>query len=94
MPPVLPAQTWIPYLGGAARSLYTIRAVAVTEIRSVRRHCPALGPPHVIVVLTSGLSYPPLYFHSGGVGEFVSTLGDYAQLVRSPPLPPCCSRGG
>ena len=70
-------------MGGADRSLYTIRAVAVTEIRSVRRHCPALGHHHIIVVLTSGLSYPPLYFHNGGVGEFVSTLRDYAQLVRS-----------
>jgi len=36
------------------RSLYTITAVPFTEVRSIRRHTPALGWQYVIVVLSSG----------------------------------------
>lgn len=36
------------------RNLYTIRAVPFTDIRSIRRHTPALGWQYIIVVLSSG----------------------------------------
>jgi len=36
------------------RNLYTIKAVSFTEIRSIRRHTPALGWQYIIVVLSSG----------------------------------------
>lgn len=84
--------TWIPYaLDGAGRrksaekdrNLYTIRAVSLAEMRSIRRHTPAFGLQYIIVVLTSGLAFPPLYFHIGGVKEFLSTLRGHASLVRS-----------
>ncbi|KAK9130669.1 hypothetical protein Sjap_011156 [Stephania japonica] len=91
--------TWIPYKeigsGGGAfghsdarlsdkdRNLYSIRAVPVTDIRSIRRHTPTLGWQYVIVVLSSGLAFPPLYFYNGGVREFLATLKQHAVLVRS-----------
>ncbi|KAL9326192.1 hypothetical protein ACSQ67_006837 [Phaseolus vulgaris] len=84
-------QTWIPYKGHSTearlsdneRNLYTIRAVPFTEIRSIRRHTPALGWQYIIVVLSSGLAYPPLYFYSGGVKEFLATIKQHVLLVRS-----------
>ncbi|KAL5183532.1 TBC1 domain family member 15 [Glycine soja] len=83
--------TWIPYkahssearLSDKDRNLYTIRAVPFTDIRSIRRHNPALGWQYVIVVLSSGPSYPPLYFYSGGVKEFLATIKQHVLLVRS-----------
>ncbi|XP_058760041.1 uncharacterized protein LOC131633335 [Vicia villosa] len=83
--------TWIPYKGHNAdtglsdkdRNLYTIRAVPFTEIRSIQRHTPALGWQYIIVVLSSGLAHPPLYFYSGGVKEFLATIKQHVLLARS-----------
>ncbi|CAK9872932.1 unnamed protein product [Sphagnum jensenii] len=87
--------TWIPYnlQGGFVkdgafllpndRNLYTIRAVSLAEMRSIRRHTPTLGWQYIIIVLTSGLAFPPLYFNNGGVREFLATLKAHAILVRS-----------
>ncbi|XP_024533139.1 TBC1 domain family member 15 isoform X2 [Selaginella moellendorffii] len=65
------------------RSLYTIRAVALEEMKSIRRHTPPFGWQYIIVVLNSGLAFPPLYFHNGGVREFLGTLREYSQLGRA-----------
>lgn len=91
--------TWIPYKqnntvrDGMARilsktsekdrNLYTIRAVPLSEVKSIRRHTPPLGWQFVIVVLTSGLAFPPLYFYNGGVRDFLATLKEHVFLVRS-----------
>ncbi|XP_043700707.1 TBC1 domain family member 15 isoform X2 [Telopea speciosissima] len=89
--------TWIPYkpspssnegagqsiISDRDRNLYTIRAVPLTDIRSVRRHTPTLGWQYVIIVLSTGLAFPPLYFYSGGVREFLATLKQHFFLVRS-----------
>ncbi|XP_042497795.1 TBC1 domain family member 15 isoform X2 [Macadamia integrifolia] len=89
--------TWIPYkpspnsneaagqsiISDRDRNLYTIRAVPLTDIRSVRRHTPTLGWQYVIIVLSSGLAFPPLYFYNGGVREFLATLKQHVVLVRS-----------
>lgn len=65
------------------RNLYTIRAVPLTDVRSIRRHTPALGWQYIIVVLSSGLAFPPLYFYNGGVREFLATIKQHVSLVRS-----------
>ncbi|KAG9450629.1 hypothetical protein H6P81_010594 [Aristolochia fimbriata] len=65
------------------RNLYTIRAVSFTEIRSIRRHTPPLGWQYIIVVLQTGLAFPPLYFYNGGVREFLATIKQHVPLVRS-----------
>ncbi|XP_047325654.1 TBC1 domain family member 15-like [Impatiens glandulifera] len=83
--------TWIPYKGLTPNprlsemdmNLYTIRAVPFTDIRSIRRHTPTLGWQYVIVVLSSGLAHPPLYFYNGGVKEFLATIKQHVFLVRS-----------
>ncbi|KAH9761694.1 Rab-GAP TBC domain-containing protein [Citrus sinensis] len=83
--------TWIPYKGQNSntrlsekdRNLYTIRAVPFTEVRSIRRHTPAFGWQYIIVVLSSGLAFPPLYFYTGGVREFLATIKQHVLLVRS-----------
>ncbi|CAM8969332.1 unnamed protein product [Rhodiola kirilowii] len=83
--------TWIPYKGQNSnarlsekdRSLYMIRAVPFTDIRSIRRHTPPLGWQYIIVVLSSGLAFPPLYFYNGGVREFLATTKQHVFIVRS-----------
>ncbi|GJP50623.1 hypothetical protein CLOM_g9766 [Closterium sp. NIES-68] len=84
---------WIPYEPsspagtptGIARGslLYSIRSVAVSEMRSIRRHTPPFGWHYIIIVLTSGVAFPPLYFYDGGVKEFLHVLKQHAMLVRS-----------
>ncbi|KAK6945138.1 Rab-GTPase-TBC domain [Dillenia turbinata] len=83
--------TWIPYKGQSSndklserdRNLYTIRAIPFTDVRSIRRHTPTLGWQYIIVVLSSGLAFPPLYFYNGGVREFLATIKQHIFLVRS-----------
>ncbi|KAA3468350.1 TBC1 domain family member 15-like isoform X2 [Gossypium australe] len=80
--------TWIPYkrqstnakLSEKDRNLYTIRAVPFADVRSIRRHTPALGWQYIIVVLSSGLAFPPLYFYNGGVREFLTTIKQHRTL--------------
>ncbi|KAG8372698.1 hypothetical protein BUALT_Bualt12G0093800 [Buddleja alternifolia] len=83
--------TWIPYKGQSSntklsekdKNLYTIRAVPFSNIRSIRRHTPTLGWQYIIVVMSSGLAFPPLYFYNGGVREFLATIKQHVFLVRS-----------
>ncbi|KAJ6673241.1 RABGAP/TBC DOMAIN-CONTAINING PROTEIN [Salix viminalis] len=82
---------WIPYKGKIAnarlserdRSLYTIRAVPLTDVRSIRRYTRTFGWQYIIVVLSSGLAYPSLYFYNGGVKEFLATIKQHVFIVRS-----------
>ncbi|KAJ8434960.1 hypothetical protein Cgig2_027803 [Carnegiea gigantea] len=82
---------WIPYKGQNTntrlserdRNLYTIRPLPITDVRSIRRHTPPLGWQYLIVVLSSGLAFPPLYFYNGGVKEFLATIKQHVLLVRS-----------
>ncbi|KAL6558473.1 hypothetical protein OROMI_018823 [Orobanche minor] len=81
--------TWIPYKGQSSnarlsekdKNLYTIRAVPFSDIRSIRRHMPTLGWQYIIVVMSSGLAFPPLYFYNGGVREFLATIKQHVFLV-------------
>ncbi|CAL1414743.1 unnamed protein product [Linum trigynum] len=83
--------TWSPYKGQSSnarlsekdRNLYTIRAVPFSDVRSIRRHTPTLGWQYIIIVMSSGLAFPPLYFYNGGVKEFFATLKQHVLIVRS-----------
>ncbi|KAL8223149.1 hypothetical protein R6Q57_020548 [Mikania cordata] len=83
--------TWIPYKGQSSNvrlsardtNLYTIKGVPFSHIHSIRRHTPTIGWQYVIVVLSSGLAYPPLYFYSGGIREFLATIKQHVLIVRS-----------
>ncbi|KAI7729676.1 hypothetical protein M8C21_002441 [Ambrosia artemisiifolia] len=82
--------TWIPYKGQSSnarlsagdKNLYTIKALPFSEIQSIRRHTPTIGWQYVIIV-SSGLAFPPLYFYSGGVREFLATIKQHVLIVRS-----------
>ncbi|CAA7406959.1 unnamed protein product [Spirodela intermedia] len=65
------------------RKLYTIKDVPLADVHSIRRHTPTLGWQYIIVVLSSGLAFPPLYFYNGGVREFLATLKQHVFIVRS-----------
>lgn len=65
------------------RNLYSIRAVPLAEIKSIWRHTPPLGWQYIIVVLSTGLAFPPLYFHNGGIRELLNKLKEHAHIVRS-----------
>nr|GEV34254.1 TBC1 domain family member 17-like isoform X1 [Tanacetum cinerariifolium] len=83
--------TWIPYKGQSSnarlserdKNLYTIRSIPFSDIQSIRRHTPTIGWQYVIVVLSSGLAYPPLYFYSGGVREFLAIIKQHVPIARS-----------
>ncbi|EPS58476.1 hypothetical protein M569_16338, partial [Genlisea aurea] len=83
--------TWVPYKGHGSsarisdkdKNLYSIRSLAFSDIRSIRKHTPTLGWQYVIVVMSSGLAFPPFYFYNGGVKEFFTTVRQHVFLVRS-----------
>lgn len=54
--------------------MYAIHPIPLSEIKAIRRHTPPLGWHHIVVVLVSGLTLPPLYFYKGGVKALISTL--------------------
>ncbi|KAI4376680.1 hypothetical protein MLD38_014416 [Melastoma candidum] len=82
---------WIPYrvqssnarLSEKGRSLYTIKGIYLADVLSIRRQAPAFGWQYIIVVMSSGIAHPPLYFYSGGVKEFLTTIKQHVFLVRS-----------
>lgn len=83
--------SWIPYKGQCSnaslserdRNLYTINSVPFTEVRSIRRHTPPFGWQYIIIVLSSGLAYPSLYFYNGGVREFLAIVKQHVFLAKS-----------
>ncbi|KAK8916326.1 hypothetical protein KSP39_PZI022349 [Platanthera zijinensis] len=90
---------WLPYIdapneenpmGNLANSiltkdklLYAIKDLSMNDVRSLHRHSPPFGWQYIIIVLSSGIAYPPLYFYSGGVREFLTTLKQHVIIVRS-----------
>lgn len=82
--------SWIPYqetsnqsLTEKDRNLYTISDVPFTDVRSIRQQNPTIGLQYIIVVLSSGLAFPPLYFYNGGTREFLANLKQQIVLTRS-----------
>ncbi|KAL4589803.1 hypothetical protein LXL04_002713 [Taraxacum kok-saghyz] len=65
------------------KNIYTIGKVRFSDIQSIRGHSPKIGWQYVVISLSSGLTYPPLYFHNGGVGEFLATIKQHVYIVRS-----------
>ena len=66
---------------GADRTAYAIHPLPLSEVRALRRHTPALGGQHIVLVLGSGLTLPPLTFSAGGVKAFFAALKQ-ARLPR------------
>jgi len=66
---------------GPDRTAYAIHPLPLSEVRALRRHTPALGGQHIVLVLGSGLTLPPLTFSAGGVKAFFAALKQ-ARLPR------------
>ncbi|KAI3524435.1 hypothetical protein L1887_03090 [Cichorium endivia] len=83
--------TWMPYkerssnarLSKRDKNLHIIRRVPFADIQSIRVHTPRIGWQYVVVILSSGLAYPPLYFYNGGVQEFLAIIKQHIYIVRS-----------
>ena len=48
--------------------------IPLSEVKAIRKHAPSFGTQHVVLVLSNGLTLPPLYFTSGGVKGLFSAL--------------------
>ncbi|KAK8462949.1 hypothetical protein SEVIR_1G297700v4 [Setaria viridis] len=65
------------------RNLYTIKALPLSDVRFIRRHTPTFRLDYIIIVLSSGLAYPPFYFYNGGIRELFATLKQHVFIIRS-----------
>ncbi|KAL6912246.1 hypothetical protein ACP4OV_001051 [Aristida adscensionis] len=65
------------------RNLYTIKALPLSDVRFIRKHTPTFGFDYIIIVLSSGLAFPPFYFYSGGIRELFATLKHHVFIIRS-----------
>ncbi|XP_062220086.1 uncharacterized protein LOC133919648 [Phragmites australis] len=65
------------------RNLYTIKALSLSDVRFIRRHTPTFGSDYIIIVLSSGLAFPPFYFYNGGIRELFATLKQHVFIIRS-----------
>lgn len=63
-------------------NLYTLQ-IGLKDILSIKRYMPTIGIPYIIIVSKKGVTFPPYYFHEGGVRELFYSLKDYASLVKS-----------
>eukprot|EP00793_Prasinoderma_coloniale_P007008 PRCOL_00001840-RA len=74
--------SWAPGAGGPAQAgaLYEITPTPVSDIFSIHKHVPRLGWHYVVVLLRSGVAFPPLYFGDGGVRSFLRALGERVPL--------------
>lgn len=70
--------SWMPYndgnTSGNTHHRYAIHPLPLGDVRSIARRAPALGWPHLVIVLSNGVSLPPLYFSTGGVKKMLSCL--------------------
>ncbi|GJN22006.1 hypothetical protein PR202_gb09532 [Eleusine coracana subsp. coracana] len=65
------------------RNLYTIKTLPFSDVRSIQRHTPAFVSGYIIIVLSSGLAFPPFYFYNGGIRELFATLKQHVFIIRS-----------
>lgn len=71
--------SWMPYNdnatnGGNTHHRYAIHPLPLGDVRSIARRAPSLGWPHLVIVLSNGVSLPPLYFSTGGIKKMLSCL--------------------
>ena len=64
-------------------AVYTVQPFPVYDISAISVKTPVIGKPFVIIILSSGLSLPPLYFYAGRVSNFIDTMKSHVSLMRS-----------
>ena len=58
----------------ADRTMYAVHPIPLSEVKAIRKHTPSFGWQYIVVVLTNGLTLPPLYFGNGGVRALFTAL--------------------
>lgn len=61
------------------KTKYTVHPIPLSDVKSITKHVPRLSWHYIVIVLSSGLTLPPLYFNKGGVRSFLSTLKEHAE---------------
>ena len=64
----------------ADRTLYAVHPIPLSEVKAIRKHAPSFGTQHLVLVLSNGLTLPPLYFTNGGVKGLFSALREVCHL--------------
>ena len=64
------------------RTMYAVHPIPLSEVKAIRKHAPSFGAQYIALVLTNGLTLPPLYFSRGGVRALMSTLKQVRQIRR------------
>ena len=54
--------------------------IPLSEVKAIRKHAPSFGTQHLVLVLSNGLTLPPLYFTNGGVKGLFSALREVRHL--------------
>ena len=54
--------------------MYAVHPIPVHDIKAIRKVTPTLGWHYLVMVLASGVTLPPLYFHTGGIKALISAL--------------------
>lgn len=65
------------------RTAYAVHPLPLADVKALRKYLPAFGSHHVVVILSNGLTLPPLFFGQGGVRAFFSALKEHAVLTKS-----------
>lgn len=58
----------------ADRTMYAIHPFPISEVKAIRKQAPKFGWQFIVVVLSNGLTLPPLYFTTGGVKALFAAL--------------------
>lgn len=66
---------------GSEASMYAIHPFPLSDVIAITKHTPPLGWHHLVFVLVSGLTLPPLYFHQGGAQGLLKVLQQHVSLV-------------
>lgn len=61
-------------LVAADRTMYAVHPIPLSEVKAIRKHTPSFGWQYIVLVLTNGLTLPPLYFGNGGVRALFTAL--------------------
>ena len=56
------------------RTMYAVHPIPLSEVKAIRKQAPKFGWQFIVVVLSNGLTLPPLYFTTGGVKALFAAL--------------------
>ena len=61
--------------------MYAIHPIPLSAVQAVRKQAPKFGWQFIVVVLSNGLTLPPLYFTTGGVKALFAALKQVSRVA-------------